>query len=162
MENEYLEIFLISMLPVTELRLSVPLGISCYELNWLYVYVVAILGNFLICIPIVYFFSYFESILKKNKYAAIALKKIFSRTRSKSRVINRYKYYGIVLFVGIPLPFTGAWTGSLASYLFGFKKKKTLIAIFVGLLISATIVTIISIFLENLLTYIGYELCEAG
>jgi len=162
MENEYLEIFLISMLPITELRLSVPLGITCYELNWLYVSLIAILGNFLICIPIVYFFSYFESILRKNKYAKLILEKIFSRTRSKSKIINKYKYYGVLFFVGLPLPFTGAWTGSLASYLFGFEKKKTLIAIFAGLILSATIVTIISIFLDHLLVYIGHELCEAS
>ena len=162
MENEYLETFLISMLPITELRLSVPLGITCYELYWLYVSLIAILGNFLICIPIVYFFSYFESILRKNKYAKLILEKIFSRTRSKSKIINKYKYYGVLFFVGLPLPFTGAWTGSLASYLFGFEKKKTLIAIFAGLILSATIVTIISIFLDHLLVYIGHELCEAS
>ena len=160
MENKYLEIFFTSMLPITELRLSVPLGITCYNLNWIYVALVAILGNFLICIPIVYFFSYFESILNKNKYSSSLLKKIFSRTRSKSEIINKYKYYGVLFFVGLPLPFTGAWTGSLASYLFGFNKKKTLLAILLGLMLSATIVTIISIFLDHLLVYIGYSLCE--
>ena len=162
MENEYLEIFLISMLPITELRLSVPIGVACYDLNWLFVCLAAVLGNFLVCIPIVYLFSYFEPILKRNKYANLILEKVFSRTRSKSRIINKYKYYGIILFVGLPLPFTGAWTGSLASYLFGFKRKKALAAIFLGLIISAAIVTVVSIFLDHLLIYIGHEICEAG
>ena len=85
------------------------------------------------------------------------LRKIFSRTRSRGRIINRYKYYGVILFVAIPLPFTGAWTGSLASYLFGFNKKKSLIAIFIGLLISGTIVTTITLFSQWLLPYIGYS-----
>ncbi len=162
MENSYIEIFLISMLPITELRLSIPLGVACYELNWVLVFLMAILGNFLVCIPIVYFFNYFELILNKNRYTALILKKIFSRTRSKSDMINKYKYYGVMLFVGIPLPFTGAWTGSLASYLFGFNKKKTLVAIFLGLLISGTIVTIISIFLDHLLVYLGHEICDSN
>ena len=159
MENKYLEILLMSTLPITELRLSIPIGITCYELNWLYVFLMAVLGNFLICVPILYFFSYFELILNKNKYTALILRKIFSRTRSKSKIINKYKYYGILLFVSLPLPFTGAWTGSLASYLFGFDKKKTLIAVFLGLLLSAAIVTIISIFLDHLLVYIGHDFC---
>ena len=162
MENKYLEIFLTSMLPVTELRLSVPLGVVCYSLNWLYVALLAILGNFAICIPILYLFSYFESILNKNKYSSLLLKKIFSRTRSKSKIINKYKYYGILFFVGIPLPFTGAWTGSLASYLFGFDKKKSLLAIFFGLIISAIIMTFASLFLDRLLIYLGYTLCETA
>ena len=104
METEYLKIFFMSMLPITELRLSIPIGILDYELYSLYVAIVSILGNFIICIPLVYFFSYFEELLKKNYYTNVALKKIFNRTRSKSRVINQYKYYGIMLFVGIPFP----------------------------------------------------------
>ena len=162
MENDYLEIFLISMLPITELRLSIPLGVTCYDLNWLYTFLSAILGNFLVCVPIIYLLSYFEPILERNKYANLVLKRIFSRTRSKSKIINSYKYYGIILFVGIPLPFTGAWTGSLASYLFGLKKRKTLLALLLGLIISGTIVTIISASLDHLLLYIGAEICESN
>ena len=90
MENKYLEIFLTSMLPITELRLSVPLGITCYQLNWVYVFLSAVLGNFLICIPIVYFFNYLESILNKNKYTASFLRKVFLRTRTKSKIINKF------------------------------------------------------------------------
>ena len=101
-------------------------------------------------------------ILNKNKYTASFLKKVFLRTRTKSKIINKYKYYGILLFVALPLPFTGAWTGSLASYLFGFNKKKTLIAIFLALILSGMIVTIISIFLDHLLIYIGHEICEVS
>ena len=114
------------MLPITELRLSIPLGVVCYDLNWISVYLIAVLGNFLVCVPIIYFFSYLEPILRRNRYANFILKRVFSKTRTKSKIINSYKYYGIILFVGLPLPFTGAWTGALASYLFGFKRKKTL------------------------------------
>ena len=73
-------------------------------------------------------------------------------------MINLYKYYGIILFVGIPLPLTGAWTGCLASYLFGLSRTKTLGAVLVGLIISATLVTIVTNFLHYLLPYIGYDL----
>ena len=158
MENEYIKLFLLSMLPITELRLSVPIGLIEYKLDWLYVFIVSVAGNFIVCIPILYLFRYLEYLLKKNYYGKKALNFIFRRTRSKSKIINLYKYYGIILFVGIPLPLTGAWTGCLASYLFGLSRKKTLIAVLVGLIISATLVTIITNFLQYLLPYLGYDL----
>tara|TARA_A100000164_G_scaffold29969_1_gene23204 strand:+ start:373 stop:570 length:198 start_codon:yes stop_codon:yes gene_type:complete len=61
-------------------------------------------------------------------------------------MIYLLKFYGLILFVGIPLPLTGVWTGSLAAYLFGLSKKKSVLAICVGLLISSFIVTSISYF----------------
>ena len=158
MENEYIKLFLLSMLPITELRLSVPIGLIEYRLDWLYVFIVSVAGNFIVCIPILYLFKYLEYLLKKNYYGKKVLNFIFRRTRSKSKIINLYKYYGIILFVGIPLPLTGAWTGCLASYLFGLSRKKTLIAVLVGLIISATLVTIITNFLQYLLPYLGYDL----
>ena len=157
MANEYLKIFFLSMLPITELRLTVPIGLLDYDLSWFYVFIICIAGNFIICIPILYLMQYVEKIFKKNYYTNKVLDNIFKRTRTKSKIINLYKYYGIIIFVSIPLPLTGAWTGCLASYLFGFSKKKTLAAIMVGLLISASLVTVISLFLEYLLIYVGYS-----
>ena len=71
-------------------------------------------------------------------------------------IISNYKYIGLILFVGIPLPFTGAWTGCLASHLLGFNKKKTLASIFIGLLISSAIIILIIFFAQHLLSWIGY------
>ena len=158
MENEYIKLFLLSMLPITELRLSVPIGLIEYKLNWISVFGISVAGNFIICIPILYLFKYFENLLKKNYHTNKVLDWVFKRTRSKSKMINLYKYYGIILFVGIPLPLTGAWTGCLASYLFGLSRTKTLGAVLVGLIISATLVTIVTNFLHYLLPYIGYDL----
>ena len=157
MENEYLKIFLMAMLPIAELRLSIPVGLLEYNLSWVYVFIASIAGNFIICIPIIYGFRYAERILRKNYYSRKFLERIFRRTRSRGRIINLYKYYGLILFVAIPFPLTGAWTGCLASYLFGFSKKKSLIAIMLGLIISASLVTIITKFLSYLLIYIGYD-----
>ena len=156
MESKYLELFLWSMAPITELRLSIPMGILDDNLYWLYVSIVCVLGNLYICIPIVYLLPDIESLLRKNHYTSLILDKIFKRTKGKSKLINKYKYYGIMFFVAIPFPLTGAWTGCLASYLFGFDKKKTLVAVASGLLISATLVNLIVRFAQHLLVYIGY------
>ena len=83
---------------------------------------------------------------------------LYNRTRSKTKIIQKYKYFGLILFVGIPLPLTGAWTGCLASHIFGFSKKRTLIAIIVGLFISSTLMSMIVLFFQNILIYIGYNL----
>ena len=155
--DEYINIFFYSMLPITELRLSIPIGLLEYNMNWTHVFLISIAGNFIVCVPIVYFFKYIEKLFNKNYYSRKILNKIFKRTRARGKLINLYKYYGIILFVGIPLPFTGAWTGCLASYLFGFGKKKTLAAIMFGLCLSASIVTLTTFFVRSLLIYIGYD-----
>ncbi len=157
MDNKYLSVFFYSMLPITELRLTIPLGLIEYDLLWIHVFFISIIGNFLICIPIVYLFKYIDKLFNKNYYLRKFLNKIYKRTRSRGRIINMYKYYGLIAFVGIPLPFTGAWTGCLASHLFGFSRKKTLFAIFIGLILSASIVTFVTFFLRFLLVYIGYS-----
>ena len=59
-------------------------------------------------------------------------------------MIETWEFLGLVIFVGIPLPVTGAWTGAAAAFLFGLSYKKSFTAIFAGLLMSATIVTIIT------------------
>ena len=62
MENEYLKIFFISMLPITELRLTIPIGLLEYNLNWFYVFAISVLGNFIVCIPLVYLLRFIETI----------------------------------------------------------------------------------------------------
>lgn len=155
--NEQVVILFMSMLPITELRLTIPYAILEYNLHPIAALSISLFGNFLICIPIVFLFKYAEIILKKYSFTNYFLMKIYSRTRSKSRLINKYQYLGLIIFVGIPAPVTGAWTGCLASHLLGFSRKKSLIAILFGLIISGSIVLLITISFQNLLIYIGYE-----
>tara|TARA_Y100000768_G_scaffold299150_1_gene232877 strand:- start:1968 stop:2414 length:447 start_codon:yes stop_codon:yes gene_type:complete len=144
------------MLPITELRLTVPLGVLKYDLDWPIVALISILGNFLICIPIITLLKSFDELCSKYKILSSLLNKIYIRTRSKTKIISNYKYLGLIFFVGIPLPFTGAWTGCFASHLLGLNKKKTLISIFIGLLISSSLIISIILFAQNLLSWIGY------
>tara|TARA_A100001011_G_C14306905_1_gene843587 strand:+ start:2328 stop:2816 length:489 start_codon:yes stop_codon:yes gene_type:complete len=155
--NKYIITFFLSMAPISELRLSLPLAIIKYDIYWLNAVIICIIGNFLICVPILYMISSFEKMAVKHAFIKKLLNFIYNRTRSKSAIINKYKYYGIILFVGMPFPFTGAWTGCFASHLFGFSKRKTLLAIILGLIISSFIVVLVTLFFQNFLTYIGYE-----
>ena len=77
--------------------------------------------------------------------------KIFDRFVEKTRhkvedKINRFGYLGIALFVAIPLPITGAWTGTLGAWIFGLKKRKTILAVILGVTISGFIVSMITFF----------------
>jgi len=76
---------------------------------------------------------------------------LFARTQKKVDVkIKRYEYLGLLFFVAIPLPFTGAWTGALIAYLFNLKFSKSLFTIFIGVLIAATIMIIVTLLFGNI------------
>ena len=84
-------------------------------------------------------------LLRKNRYLRTIINYIINRTYSSSDRINKHKLIGLVLFIGIPLPFTGVWTGSLAAYLLSISKRDSILGIILGVCMSATIVTIISV-----------------
>ena len=88
--------------------------------------------------------------LRKNYYLHRIISYILKRTKSKSRIIDNYKMLGLIFFVGMPLPLTGVWTGALASYLFSIPRKKSMLSIIIGVLISSAIVLS--------LTFIGMEI----
>ena len=150
--NEFIEILIISMLPITELRFSIPYFILKEQLLWEKVFLISILGNIFIGLLIRYIIAPIMILMKKNKYLKKIINYILNRTKTKSKIINNYKMVGLILFIGIPLPLTGVWTGALASYLFSISKKRSMIGIIVGVLMSSIIVLS--------LTLIGREVGE--
>tara|TARA_Y100000817_G_scaffold107437_1_gene84103 strand:- start:488 stop:955 length:468 start_codon:yes stop_codon:yes gene_type:complete len=133
------------MLPITELRLSIPYFIIYEKIDTLNAVLFSIIGN--ICIgllvfniisPIMYKIRNFYLLSKPINY-------IINRTKTRSSLIDNFKALGLIVFIGIPLPFTGVWTGSLAAYLFGVTRKRAMLAIVLGVLMSATIVTLLTI-----------------
>ena len=146
LSNEHLKVFILSMLPITELRASIPWGIKFYTLSIAEVVMLSILGNILIGVLILYAIGPIMKFMSKNNLFKNTLNYIFKRTKKKGKMIYLLKFYGLILFVGIPLPLTGVWTGSLAAYLFGLSRRKSIIAIIAGVLISSFIVTSISVF----------------
>lgn len=77
---------------------------------------------------------------------------LFNRTRKKTQAkIEKYGSLALILFVAIPLPYTGAWTGSLAAWLFGIPFKKSILNIFIGILIAGIIVTVTTLSVLNII-----------
>ena len=150
-QNEAIKILILSMLPITELRFSIPYGIKYYTLGIQNIILISIIGNIFIGIIIIYIIGPFMNILKKINIFNSIIEYIFKKTKHKGDLINKRKFYGLIIFVGIPLPFTGVWTGALAAYLFALSKERAIAGIIIGVIISSTIVTTLKIFALNIL-----------
>ena len=134
-------IFFISLLPVIELRGSIPVGY--YQgLPWYTNMITSIIGN-LLPVPFILLFvvKVFEFMKKRNIMAGV-IEKIEKRAMSRSESIANKEFLGLMLFVAIPLPGTGAWTGALIAALLQFNRKKSFVYIFIGVLIAASLVTL--------------------
>jgi uncharacterized membrane protein len=138
--SKELVVLIIAALPIIELRGALPMAINIFHMLPL-----AILGNML---PVPFILLLLESIarvLSKIRFLGRVLEWLFEHTRRRGKIIERYERIGLVLFVAVPLPITGAWTGSLAAVLFGLKFKHSLLFIFIGVLIAGIIVTCLSL-----------------
>ena len=140
-----LRIFLYSMFPITELRASIPYFILVEKIIWIKVFFFSVIGNIFIGILVRYIVSPIMLFLRKNLYLNKLISYIIDRTYTSSEKIKKYKTGGLILFIGIPLPFTGVWTGSLAAYLFSIPKLYSFLGIVIGVFLSGTIVTLLSL-----------------
>jgi len=132
------------MLPIFELRGGIPVGINLFHLHWFVVVPIAILGNMVPVAPILVFLGPLARFLSRIKFLKVFFDWLFKHTRSKSKIVEKYKSIGLMLFVAIPLPVTGAWTGSIAAFLFNVKFHNAIISILFGVCIAAVIVTTLS------------------
>ena len=141
---EWFQIFFGSMIPFLESRYIIPYAMWEFNWQWWEVLPLAILGN-IIPIPFVLiFFKYVEKYLRKFVFWANIMNKIFERTRMRAnKKIENYETLGLLLFVAIPLPFTGAWTGSLIAYLFDLNSYRSIFIIFLGIIISVSIMIVL-------------------
>jgi len=141
---QLLKIFLISMVPLIEQRGSIPVGIIGYHLNPWLVFIVSLLGSFLPA-PFVYlFFNKILDWMKTKKFLHKFTNFIEKKVQKGAKQVEQYMEIGLTIFVGIPLPTTGLWTGSAIAAFLGLDFKKSMICVFLGGIISAVIITIIS------------------
>jgi uncharacterized membrane protein len=133
---------LITLVPTLELRASIPYGILLGEMHWWAVAVVCVVTNILLG-PLVYLFlDKAMALLLRFKW----LNQVYGRTvtstqRRIQKSVDRYGEMGVALFIGIPLPGTGSYSGALGAYLLGLGYRKFIIANVIGVLMAGTIVT---------------------
>lgn len=127
--------------PISELRGAIPVAITQFHFSWYYAFLLAVIGNLLPVPFILLFLDAVSKFLSKVDIFKRGLQWLFEHTRKRGKIVKRYERIGLMLFVAIPLPITGAWTGSLIAVLFGIKFKHAFLSIFAGTLIAGTIVT---------------------
>ena len=135
----------LTVMPFLELRASIPYGIVLGYQWWL-VFVTAIIFNILLA-PITYFFwNKIIHLLKWIKPIGRLYEKTIVRVQKKSRkYVEKYGELGLAIFIGIPVPGSGVWSGALAANIFALKFRKYMVASIIGVLIAGIIVTIIMV-----------------
>jgi uncharacterized membrane protein len=134
------------MLPFIELRGALPFAIIIFGMDPFVAFALCVISNM---IPIPFLLVYLkraEAWLRKYPYWEKKMEWWFERTRKKAKkTIAKYEVIGLMAFVGVPLPVTGAWTGSLIAYLFDLDVKKSFFTILAGVMIAGTIIGILSV-----------------
>jgi len=136
---------LIAMLPIAELRAAIPVALVAFDMPVWSAYLWAVIGNL---IPAVFLIWLLDPVSKWLMQHSKFFNKFFTWlfTRTRKRFLTKSAKYGrfiaLVLFVAIPLPVTGAWTGAAAAFLFGVSFRRSLLAITIGVLIAGVIVTL--------------------
>ena len=137
--NEVLTVILVAAMPISELRGAIPLAVY-YGFSPVKAYVISVLGNLL---PVPFLLAFLEKVREvvKKWNLTSGIFEVFERRALKNRdLIENYGYLGLTLFVAIPLPVTGAWTGALLAVLLELKDVKSLACIALGVAIAGIIV----------------------
>lgn len=135
-------VFIVSLMPILELRGGIIAGfLMGLELKTSFI--IAFIGNI---IPVPFILLFIKFIFKKLKKTRFknSIEKLEKKAISKSDQIQKYAYLGLLLFVGIPLPGTGAWTGSLIASLLNMDNKKSFLVIAIGVVMAGIIISILS------------------
>lgn len=138
---------ILATLPILELRGALPVALLAPDpLPLWQAYPLAVLGNMLPIPLIAWFLEPATNFLRRWKSGDRFVEWLFARTRRKGEKIQKYELWGLVLFVAIPLPATGAWTGAMAGHVFGLTKRRTVFACFLGVCIAGVIMSLLSVF----------------
>ncbi len=163
MIKELTILFLITFLPLIELRLAIPVGIlagtmnlpfgitlSGMGLNPILVWAFAIFASIILGFVLINFLEMFDKKLKKTRIAGRYLKMLDKSQRKMKPYVDKYGLLGIALFISLPIPGSGVYMGSLGSFVLGISKKKFYVANLIGVIIASTIVTILTVLGKSL------------
>ena len=143
--SAYLSTVMISALPLVELRGGIPWGLFRENLPWAGTAAAAVIGNFLPVIPVYLGIEKTARFFSRYPRGAALFGWLFTRTRRRSKAAACTEFLGLTLFVGIPLPMTGAWTGAVAASLLGVPGRRAIPAIALGIALAGVIVTIVAL-----------------
>ena len=143
MTREIALVLLVTVSPISELRGGIPLGILQYGLDPLFTFFIAVIANILIFFPV--FFAlrlFYDKVLFRIPLFDKYLDNLRKRGKPK---VEKYGFWGLTLFVAIPLPITGAYTGTILAWLIGMNWKKAFPAVGLGVIVAGVIVLLITL-----------------
>jgi uncharacterized membrane protein len=140
-----LMVVIISLLPIFELRGGIPVGIGIYHFVWYKALCLAIIGNLL---PVPFLLLFFQTLVKyvrRSRWGQKLFNPIVHHAERRMAAIDKYGKLGLMIFVAVPLPGTGAWTGAIIASLLGMKFKRAFLSVAAGVIIAGAIVTALSL-----------------
>ena len=140
---EYIKLMVLSMLPVIELRGAIPFGIAV-GLNPIYVYIGCIIGSSIVSVPIVLVFRQVIEYLRRRKYFNKVIRWVDAKIESRVKRLKAASIFGLIVFVGVPLPTTGSWSAAALASIFKMRIKDALLGIFIGNAIAGAIILTVS------------------
>ena len=145
---DYIKLMLLSMVPVIELRGAIPLGIAM-DLNPVYVYISCLIGSSLVSIPVVLIFRQVIDFFRHRKYFNIVIRWVDGKIESRAKKLKAASILGLIVFVGVPLPTTGSWSGSALASILKMRIKDALFGVFIGNAIAGAVMLGVSLHLSE-------------
>ena len=148
------------MTPIGELRISIPMGIAVYHIDAVLVFFVSVIGNL---VPAIFLLLFLKKVSEYLSRKSTLFNRAFSWWESNARKrhyekVQKYGAIGLALFVVVPLPLTGAWTGALLATMMNLPLKKSIPAILCGVFAAGLIVTATVMFGVNIERYLGWKM----
>ncbi len=137
--NKEMAVLMLAMLPISELRGAIPLGLAM-GFSPLKVYMLSFAGNMLPVLPLLFFMQPISNALRKIPVFESFFNWLFERTRKKAALVEKFEALGLMLFVAVPLPATGAWTGCMAATVFKIRFRYAFLSIAAGVFLAGLIV----------------------
>jgi uncharacterized membrane protein len=142
--NDLIKVLLVAMLPISEIRGGLPLALYL-GFDPVEAYIIALIGNIMPIPVLLVLLDFLISLATKVGFVKRVYGKILERVERKKGIVERYGYLGLMLFVSVPLPITGAWTGVLIASLLQLDRIKSFFSITVGVCIAGVIVLLASL-----------------
>jgi uncharacterized membrane protein len=141
----YFWIVFLSFLPISELRGAIPFAIA-NGVAWYFAFAIAVFFNALVAPVCWLFLSTLHRLFLRMNWYRNFFERFIERARNKLRKnVERWGWLGVAVFVAIPLPLTGAWTGTLGAWVLGLSNRKTMLAVIIGVLCSGAVVTAVTL-----------------
>ena len=139
---ESIQVIVMAMIPIAELRASIPFAIGIYKMGVAQAFILSVFGNMLPVVPLLLFLDPVSNWLRRYSLFDSFFNWLFARTRRYNESMEKYGALGLTPFVAIPLPVTGAWTACAVAFVFGIRFRYAFPAILAGVIIAGMIVTL--------------------